>query len=138
MDAITTTQARKRATMFSFAAAATDHYQGLPVAYDYYSVEFGLNGSHPVYQFKLWHSDGTPHFFLLKDTSDLVALLKVGDILPMKYYCNDTPRTIERHHTRIEDIVNEKQGRFKGYFRIKLDILGNDKARILLSTGSEH
>ena len=48
--------------------------------------------------------------------------------MPMKYYCNDVAPTIERHRTRIEDIINETQGRFKGYYRIQLNILGNGEA----------
>jgi hypothetical protein len=125
--------------MFSFAPSLVDqhHCQDTVAHQDYYCVEFDLNGSHPVYQFKLWHSDRTPHFFLLKETSALSAQLKVGDILPMKYYCDDTMRTIEQHQTRIEAIFNETRGRFKGHFRIKLNILGDDTAQAMRPTSTD-
>ncbi|MGD9368028.1 MAG: hypothetical protein PVH87_20175 [Desulfobacteraceae bacterium] len=125
--------------MFSFAPAIAGHqdYQDALLHLDYYSVEFGLNGSHPVYQFKLRHSERTPHFFLIKDTSALASQLKEGDIVPMKYYCDDTARTMEQHNTRIESIVNETQGRYKGHYRINLSILYNKLANVLQPTGTD-
>lgn len=125
--------------MFSFAPAIAgpDDYQDAPPRLDYYSVEFGLNGSHPVYQFKLRHSEKTPHFFLIKETSPLASRLKEGDIMPMKYYRDDTTRTMAQHETRIESIVNETQGRFKGHFRINLSILGDELANVLQPTGTD-
>ena len=125
--------------MFSFAPAIVDssHCPEPLVSQDYYCVEFGLNGSHPVYQFKLRHSDHTAFFFLLKETSALSAQLKAGDILPMKYYCGETVRTIEQHPTRIVSIVNETQGRYQGHYRINLNILGDDACAVLRPTGTE-
>lgn len=125
--------------MFSFAPAIVEqcHCPEPKANQDYYCVEFGLNGSQPVYQFKLRHSDQTPHFFLLKETSALTAKLKAGDILPMKYYCGETVRTIEQHPTRIESIVNETQGRYKGHYRINLNILEEDAAPVMQPTGTE-
>ena len=125
--------------MFSFAPAMFDQCQGQEpqVNQDYYCVEFGLNGSHPVYQFKLRHSDQTPLFFLLKETSALSDQLKAGDIMPMKYYCEDTVRTIEQHQTRIESIVNETQGRYRGHYRINLNILDDAADAVLQPTGTD-
>ncbi len=125
--------------MFSFAPAIVDQSRcsAPQVNNDYYCVEFGLNGSHPVYQFKLRHSDKTPHFFLLKESSSLSAQLKAGDILPMKYYCGDTVRTIEQHPTRIESIVNETHGRYRGHYRINLNILCDDAGDVLRPTGTD-
>lgn len=113
--------------MFSFAPAIVENsdYHHLDADHDFYSVEFGLNGSHPVYQFKLRHSQHAPHFFLIKDSSRLAAELKVGDIMPMKYYCNDPVGSVRNHKTRIEAIVSETEGRFKGHYQIELSILEN-------------
>lgn len=122
--------------MFTFVPVTNTQYQEASIQHDYYSVEFGLNGSHPVYQFKLWNSDQKPPFFLLKGSSALAEQLKVGDIVPMKYYCNDLAPTIEHHPTRIEDIVNETQGRFKGYYRIKLNILENGESTVRQPIGN--
>ncbi len=125
--------------MFSFAPAIVDQTDCSDpyLNNDYYCVEFGLNGSHPVYQFKLRHSAHTPHFFLLKSTSALSTQLKEGDILPMKYYCGETVRTIEQHPTRIESIVNETDGRYRGHYRINLNILGDNVCEVMRPTGTD-
>jgi hypothetical protein len=124
--------------MFSSAPAITKYRQNKNIPLDdaYYSVEFGLNESQPVYQFKLWHSERTPHFFLLKETSALAAQLKVGEMISMKYYCSNPLRNIERHDTRIDAIVKETKGRFKGHYRITIDIRDNDMAESLRATGT--
>ena len=95
--------------MSPLAPAAVDSHccKNMPADADYYSVEFGLNDTHPVYQFKLWHSERTPHFFLLKQSSELAAQLKVGEIISMKFYCSDPRRNIEQHKTRINAMVKE-------------------------------
>lgn len=125
--------------MFSFVPAIVEQsYCPEPrLNHDYYCVEFGLNGSQPVYQFKLRHSDRIPHFFLLKETSALTARLKAGDILPMKYYRGDEARTIQQHPTRIESIVNETQGRYEGHYRISLNILCDDAEAVMQPTGTD-
>lgn len=124
--------------MFSFAPVVTKchHQKNIPLDEAYYSVEFGINESHPVYQFKLWHSERTPHFFLLKETSALAAKLKVGEMIPMKYYCSNPMRHIEQHETRIDAIIKETKGRFQGHYRITLDILDKDMAEPLQATGT--
>lgn len=124
--------------MFSFAPAITKYHQSkhIPLDDTYYSVEFGVNESQPAYQFKLWHSDQTPHFFLIKDTSALTAQLKVGEMILMKYYCSNPMRNIEQHETRIDAIVKETHGRFKGHYRITLDIRDIDMAEPLPATGT--
>lgn len=126
--------------MFSFPSAVTKYQRHNPVPLDdaYYSVEFGINESHPVYQFKLWHSERTPHFFLLKETSALAAQLKAGEMISMKYYCNNPMRHIEEHETRIDAIVKETHGRFKGHYRITLAILDDDMAEPLQATGTDY
>ena len=126
--------------MFTLAPAIAEKnlHQDVSANYEYYSVEFGINGSHPVYQFKLWHTDRLPHFFLLKESSALATQLKVGDTILMKYYCNDPARSIEHHETRIDAIVNETSGRFAGHFRIKVTIIETDMAVPWQPTGTDN
>ncbi len=90
---------------------------------NYYSVEFALNSPHPVYQFKLRRSNQNALFFLVKANSAVLSKLKVGHILPMKYYGDGTPLPVEVHETQIHEIVNETQGRFEGHCRINLEII---------------
>jgi hypothetical protein len=122
--------------MLSFAPAVSKNHQheDISSAEAYYSVEFGINESQPVYQFKLWHTEQTPHFFLLKETSALASQLREGEMISMKYYCNNPIRNIAQHETRIDAIVKETKGRFRGHYRIMLDILDNDMAKSLHTT----
>lgn len=98
---------------------------------DFYSVEFPLGHIQPLYQFKLWRSDQNTLFLLAKESSDLVSRLKVGRIVPMKYYGEDAMYATEVHDTEITGIVKETQGRFSGHYRIELSIVsnGHDQSR---------
>jgi hypothetical protein len=90
---------------------------------NFYSVEFAMDSLHPVYQFKLWHSDRDALFLLIKDNSKLLSQLKVGTVMPMKYYSNDSHQPTQVRKTQIRQIVSETQGRFQGHYRIELEIL---------------
>ena len=90
---------------------------------NFYCVEFAMASPHPVYQFKLWHSDRDALFLLVKDNSELLPQLKVGTVMPMKYYSDDSHQTTQVRKTQIRQIVSETQGRFQGHYRIELEIL---------------
>ena len=49
--------------------------------------------------------------------------------MPMKYYSEDAVRATEVRDTRIIEIVNETQGRFRGHHRIELDIVDASKTK---------
>ncbi len=109
--------------MFFLEPSITNKPQTESFQPNYYSVEFPLNATQPVYQFKLRQSVQNTFFLLVKNGSDLVSQIKVGHILPMKYYIEDRMRTIEVRNTQIMEIVNETRGRFRGHYRIELDIM---------------
>lgn len=109
--------------MFFYAPSIGREQQGQMPGYPYYSVEFPLGTTPPVYQFKLWQSERNSFFLLAKNGSDLVAKLKVGHIVPMKYYSEDAIRANETHDTKIIEIVPETDGRFRGHYRIELGIM---------------
>ncbi len=90
---------------------------------NYYSVEFPLKAIQPVYQFILRQSAQNTFFLLVKNGSDIVSQLKVGHILPMKYYSEDSGHSTEVRNTEIMEIVKETHGRFRGHYRIELDIM---------------
>lgn len=92
---------------------------------EFYSVEFPLVHVQPLYQFKLWRSDQNTFFLLAKESSNLVSRLKVGRIVPMKYYSEDAMHATAVHNTQITEIVKETQGRFSGHYRIVLSIISD-------------
>lgn len=89
----------------------------------FHSVEFVIQSPHPIYQFKLWRSECNQFFLLVKDSSTVLAQLKVGNILPMKYHCGETAMQTEVRDTQIESIINEEEGRFRGHHRVELAIV---------------
>jgi hypothetical protein len=109
--------------MFVLTPSNADKSQSAPLRPVFYSVEFPLDAIQPVYQFKLWQSEKNTFFLLAKESSDLISRLKVGHILPMKYYCEDAMHATEVHKTQIMEIVKETQGRFSGHYRIELNLI---------------
>jgi hypothetical protein len=111
--------------MFFLTPSDTNKSQSVPLLPEFYSVEFPLGVIQPVYQFKLWRSERNTFFLLAKETSDLVSQLKVGHVVPMKYYSEDAMHATEVHHTQIMEIVKETGGRFCGHYRIELSLIVN-------------
>jgi len=122
--------------MFFFEPSISEKPQAESLQPNYYSVEFPLNATQPVYQFKLRQSVQNTFFLLVKNGSDLVSQLKVGHILPMKYYIEDAMRRIEVRNTQIMEIVNETHGRFRGHYRIELDIMADGQMHSPFSENS--
>jgi len=91
----------------------------------YYSVEFSLRGCSFVYQFKIWNISSKGICVLVKEDSDLLNHVKVGDILNLKYYPADSSQPGELLETEIKHITKDEQGRFKGVYLVGLSILEN-------------
>jgi len=91
----------------------------------YYSVEFSLSGCSFVYQFKIWNISTKGICVLVKEDSDLLNHVKVGDILNLKYYPADSSQPGELLETEIKHITKDEQGRFKGVYLVGLSILEN-------------
>jgi len=89
----------------------------------YHSVEFSLSGSAFVYQFKIWDLSSKGICVLVKEDSDLLNHLNVGDIFNLKYYKNDSSQLIEYLRTEIRHINKDDKGRFKGLYLVGLSIL---------------
>jgi len=89
----------------------------------YYSVEFSISNSAYIYQFKIWDISKKGVCVLVKEDSDLLNHLKVGDILNLKYYSTDSSQPIEYLKTKIRHITKDEEGRFKGLCLVGLSIL---------------
>ena len=86
----------------------------------YHSVEFSLEGYEYAHQFRIWNSERASMFVLVKQSSVLLQRLKVGDLMKMKYYTNDSLPQAEYVDTRICHIIKEDQGKFRGHCLIGL------------------
>jgi hypothetical protein len=96
----------------------------------YYSVEFSIRDCPFTYQYKIWDISPKGICVLVKDDSDLLNYLKVGDILNLKYYTTDTAKPIEFLKTEIRHITKDEAGHFKGLFLVGLSILGKEPSSL--------
>ncbi|MCF8144936.1 MAG: hypothetical protein K9N21_13555 [Deltaproteobacteria bacterium] len=88
----------------------------------YYSVEFSVNGSFFVHQFKIRNLTTSSIGVLVNENSEIIDLLRVGDVIKMKYYPKDSFLPPDLMDTEIRHIKKERQGRFNGHYLIGLAI----------------
>jgi hypothetical protein len=93
----------------------------------YYSVEFLLSDCSFVYQYKIWNISKKGVCVLVKEDSDLLNHVKVGDVLNLRYRPVDASRPIELLRTEIKHITKDEQERFKGVYLVGLSILENQE-----------
>ena len=91
--------------------------------HEYYSVEVAIDGLDFSYQFRIWSIASTPMCVLIKEDSDILPRLKVGEILNMKYYSTGSVHPPECLETAIRHITKNDQGRFKGHYLVGLEII---------------
>lgn len=89
---------------------------------EFYSVEIPLDGLEFLHQFKIWNIDPETLFVVVKEESEILACLRVGDTIKMKYYIVNPASPPKYLPTKIKHITKEDQGRFKGHVVIGLDI----------------
>ena len=89
----------------------------------YYSVEFTPHEFAPFYQFKLRNSETMTLFVLIKEDSEILKKLEIGQVLKMKYYSEDISCLPEYRTTQINHISADKDGRYKGHCMVGLSIL---------------
>jgi len=91
----------------------------------YYSAEFSFGGLLLPYQFKIWNIAPKSMCVLIKEDSDILSRLKVGDTLDVKYYSTGSQYPSDYLKTAIRHITKNDQGRFKGHYLVGLEILEN-------------
>ncbi len=89
----------------------------------YYSVEFSKGALEFSYQFKIRDISPKGICVLVKEDSDLLNHIEVGDILNLKYYSTDSSKSAEYLKTKISHINKDDTGRFKGLYLVGLSIL---------------
>lgn len=94
---------------------------------EYYSVNFSIDETPSVYQFLIWDMSSKGISLLVKEDSDILGHLKIGQIFNMKYYRKDTSKPAELLKTEIRHISKDDDGRFKGHYLVGVEILeGHD------------
>jgi hypothetical protein len=93
----------------------------------YYSVEFSLSGCSFIYQFKIWNISEKGICILVKEDSDLLHHVNVGDVVNLKYYMADLLKPSVVLKTKIKHITKDEQGRFKGVYLVGLSSVENQE-----------
>ena len=97
-------------------------FENKPLATDYHSVEFSIQGVELAYQFKIWNTSSTPMCVLVKEDSAILPSLREGDTLVLKFYSSGTSHSSSSSlKTRIRHITRD-QGRFRGHYLVALEI----------------
>ena len=91
------------------------------------SVEFSLDGLSCLHQFPIWNVVPESMCVLVKENSEILSRLKVGDVLPLKYYTSDLVRPTRYLETEIRHITREEAGRFRGHYLVGLGIKGDTR-----------
>ena len=89
----------------------------------YYSVQFTTEGLASFYQFKLWNISAKGLCILVKEGSEVLNHLAVGDTIEMTYYLADNQGGQENFQTQIKHITKSDDGRFQGHFLVGLSII---------------
>lgn len=92
------------------------------MAEDYFSVQFHPKGLASVYQFKIRNISSKGLCILIKNDSQVLEHINVGDSLEMTYYRNDSTMNTTVMQTRIKHISKGEPGNFEGHHLIGLAI----------------
>lgn len=95
----------------------------------YHSVEFKLADPGARYQFKIWNMSSRGMCLLVREDSDVIKCLHLGDTLDMKYHTSDASSPPESLKTQIKHVTKEEEGRFQGHYLVGLFILENQQPR---------
>ena len=88
-----------------------------------HAVEFSCSGVPFTYEFKIWNLSSKGMCILVRDDSEVLKHMTVGDVLEMKCYTTDTSSRWDCLKTEIKHITKNEQGRFKNHALVGLQIL---------------
>lgn len=89
----------------------------------YHSVELSIDGLEFSYQFKLHNIASKSMCVIIKEGSQILPRLKVGDTLNMRFYSKDSPYPSRSLATAIRHITKNESGRLKGHYLVGLEII---------------
>lgn len=89
----------------------------------FHSVELPISNLKMKYHCRLRNSSIADMFVLVKENSDILNFLQVGEVMTMNYYCRDSAAPPESLETEIQFITWNDSGKFKGHYLIGLNIV---------------
>jgi hypothetical protein len=98
-------------------------FQGKRILTQYCSAEFLIDGLELPYQFRIQDVSAPCLYVLVKENSDIVSRLKVGETLNVKYYSASSSPAKGYQKTAVRYITKNDRGRLKGHYLVGLEIL---------------
>lgn len=92
---------------------------------EYHSVEFSIKGLELPYQVRIWDNESESMSILVREDSNVLQHLKVGDTFDTKYYSSASVYPSENMRTLIRHITKNNKGRLKGHYLIGLKIINS-------------
>jgi hypothetical protein len=89
----------------------------------YCSAEFLIDGLDLPYQFRIQDISEPCLYVLVKENSDIISRLKVGETLSVKYYSASSNSPKRYQKTAVRHITKNDQGRLRGHYLVGLEIL---------------
>ena len=106
---------------------------GRKKANTYYSVEFSWKGFEDVYLFRLRNTHSDYKWILVREDSKMLSLLKVGDVLALKFNFKNSSHFSEYLNTAIQFIIKQDDGLYKGHYFVGFEILEEEGQKRLQS-----
>ena len=97
--------------------------QGKGITKEYCSAEFLIDGLELPYQFRIQDISAPCLYVLVKENSEIVSRLKVGETLNVKYYSTSSSPTRGYQKTAVRHITKNDRGRLRGHYLVGLEIL---------------
>jgi len=94
----------------------------------YHCVELAVNDFAVPYKFKIWNIASNSMCLLVREDSDILRRIKVGDNIKMEYYLEGTWSPPESRLTAIRHITKKEDGPFKGHYLVGIDILDRNES----------
>ena len=91
----------------------------------YCSVEFTFDDLDVLYQFKVWNTRSGHMCVIVREESDVLPRMSVGDVLGLKYNFKNTVYLSEYLKTAIRFIIKQNNGRYRGHYIVGFEVLRN-------------
>jgi len=83
-------------------------------------VKVASEGIECSHQFRIWSGDPHSMFVLVKHSPEIMDRFKVGEVVKMKDYTHGSDCRTKMMDTKIQQIIKEDQGRFRGHYVVGL------------------
>ncbi|MFZ0448569.1 MAG: hypothetical protein WAL98_04940 [Desulfatiglandaceae bacterium] len=96
----------------------------------FYSVELSIHDLNLSYQFKIWNIASQSMCVLVREDSELLTRLKVGDVMDMTYYTGSSAQPTAHLKTEIRHITKDEGGKFRGHYMVGISILNTHEKEV--------